>query len=260
MDQDVEANQGFAIGMAMTLFWIVVLSKEAYHDKQQMNENRRSSGGKRTTVDWRTSLPFNAIGTLFIMLGIYGTIGTYRFGIWSEWPAALGFFITLVTFGIVWCVGGAIQMLKEAYHGQCIGCHREIEMGPTGCMDCHVKRAVQAVPSEKPVKVAAADGPESLTLNRLENRYESVIFSHGMHSEMTESCAACHHHSPAGQTPSCGECHGKPFDPEKLGTPGLKGAYHLQCMGCHKEMGSGPMGCTDCHDKKVAPATKTGGE
>jgi hypothetical protein len=153
-----------------------------------------------------------------------------------------------------------VPALKEAYHGQCIGCHRDIEMGPTGCMDCHVKRAVQAASSEKPVKVAAADGPESLTLNRLENRYESVAFSHGMHSEMTESCAACHHHSPVGQTPSCGECHGKPFDPEKLGTPGLKGAYHLQCMGCHKEMGSGPVGCTDCHAKKVAPATKTGSE
>lgn len=117
MDQDVEANVGFAIGIAGTLFWIGVLSREAYHDKQQLNENRRSSGGERTTVDWRAGLPFNAIGILFIVLGIYAIIGSYRLGIWSKLPAALGFFITVMTFGIVWLVGGVIQMFKDAYHG-----------------------------------------------------------------------------------------------------------------------------------------------
>jgi hypothetical protein len=33
---------------------------------------------------------------------------------------------------------------------------------------------------------------------------------------------------------------------------GLKGAYHLNCTGCHTKMG-GPTGCLDCH-----PRTKKG--
>ena len=34
--------------------------------------------------------------------------------------------------------------------------------------------------------------------------------------------------------------------------PGLMGAYHLQCMGCHKEMGmEKPVSCTDCHKEKT---------
>jgi hypothetical protein len=147
--------------------------------------------------------------------------------------------------------------LKEAYHGQCIGCHRDIQMGPTGCTECHARKTTKVAPTEKPVKVAVEEGPESLTLNRLENRYTQVVFSHATHTEMTEGCATCHHHSPAGQTVSCGKCHREPFDPGNLNMPGLKGAYHLQCMGCHQEMGSGPLGCAECHTKKTGQTAKT---
>ena len=31
--------------------------------------------------------------------------------------------------------------LKGAYHGLCIGCHKENESGPVGCTDCHAKKA-----------------------------------------------------------------------------------------------------------------------
>jgi len=31
--------------------------------------------------------------------------------------------------------------LKGAYHGLCIGCHKESESGPVGCTDCHAKKA-----------------------------------------------------------------------------------------------------------------------
>jgi DnaJ-class molecular chaperone len=138
-----------------------------------------------------------------------------------------------------------------------MGCHKEIDMGPTGCTDCHVKRTTKILASseestKKPVKEATKVGPEMLILNSLEQRYEPVTFSHGIHTEMTENCATCHHHSPAGQTPACRECHGAPFDPKNLNMPGLKGAYHLQCMGCHREMGGGPMGCDECHAKKTS--------
>ena len=34
------------------------------------------------------------------------------------------------------------------------------------------------------------------------------------------------------------------------GKPGLKAAYHLNCLGCHEKNG-GPTGCTDCHTRTV---------
>jgi hypothetical protein len=149
--------------------------------------------------------------------------------------------------------------LKDAYHGQCIGCHKEIEMGPTGCMECHVKKPVTTTTDasgEKPVKLKMEDAPQTFTMKSLENIYQPVIFSHGLHAEMGGDCAACHHHSPAGQTPVCGECHGEAFNPENLNMPGLKGAYHLQCLGCHREMGAGPTGCTECHPKKTGASSE----
>jgi len=123
-----------------------------------------------------------------------------------------------------------------------------MEAGPTGCTQCHTQKKAKltSVKKTKSEKV-----PRTLTLSQLEKKYEPVTFTHDMHAEMTDDCADCHHHSEAGQTPSCGECHGIPFKPDNLNMPGLKGAYHLQCMDCHKEMGSGPRGCTECHAKKV---------
>jgi len=150
--------------------------------------------------------------------------------------------------------------LKDAYHGQCMGCHKEMNMGPAGCTECHAKRTTKIpvsskAPTNEPVKQAVRTAPEMLTLSSLENRHDPVTFSHLMHTEMTEDCATCHHHSPTGETPSCGECHGAPFDPKNLNMPGLKGAYHLQCLGCHREMDTGPVGCTECHAKKASQTT-----
>jgi hypothetical protein len=137
--------------------------------------------------------------------------------------------------------------LKDAYHQRCIGCHKELGTGPTGCAECHTKKVVQ----EAPMKKQAEKGPELSILNALEKIYEPVTFSHGMHTLVADDCATCHHHSEPGVTLACKECHGVPFDPKNLDMPGLKGAYHLQCMGCHREIGSGPLGCTECHAKKV---------
>ncbi|MGB2697611.1 MAG: cytochrome c3 family protein [Candidatus Zixiibacteriota bacterium] len=143
-----------------------------------------------------------------------------------------------------------IAGLKEAYHGKCMGCHKEMEVGPTGCTECHAKLTKKSPPKIQPTaEKKSKTGPETLTLSRLEKKYEAVIFSHEIHNLITEDCATCHHHSPAGQTPSCDKCHDAPFDPENLNMPGLKGAYHLQCVGCHKETGA-PAGCTECHAKK----------
>jgi hypothetical protein len=102
----------------------------------------------------------------------------------------------------------------------------------------------------------SANIPETITLDSLSNIYGPVTFSHHAHAEMIGDCASCHHHSKKGSTPACGECHELITIYQYSGAQretriGLKGAYHLKCMGCHKDMGSGPVGCTDCHEKKI---------
>jgi hypothetical protein len=123
----------------------------------------------------------------------------------------------------------------------------------------------------------ASEAPEVIELDHLGNIYEPVFFDHAMHMDVA-SCATCHHHTtgePAedekclqchqesGEADeiACGECH-----PENRGraentralmdadlfhndTAGLKRAYHLKCLGCHREIDL-PSGCEDCHLKR----------
>ena len=85
--------------------------------------------------------------------------------------------------------------------------------------------------------------------------YGPVRFMHMKHATVVRDCAECHHMRPADpeakETVSCAACHRDAFDAKALGRPGLKAAYHQQCMGCHEERNQGPVGCTDCHAKNV---------
>jgi len=118
------------------------------------------------------------------------------------------------------------------------------------------------------------DAPDSVEIDSLKNLYTAVQFDHAAHLDMAE-CADCHHHTtgsgPAAPTcarchdgteetdsVSCSDCHAaEPFIHENLiklenpeifhvDKPGLKGAYHINCLGCHQEV-DGPTGCQDCH-------------
>ncbi len=114
------------------------------------------------------------------------------------------------------------------------------------------------------------DIPEKVTIKLLANQYEPVTFPHRkivqallknvagsklaayFHPDQMTVCQGCHHNSPESlKPPKCQNCHGKPFNERNPQMPGLKGAYHQQCMGCHKAMKmEKPMGCTDCHAEK----------
>jgi hypothetical protein len=87
----------------------------------------------------------------------------------------------------------------------------------------------------------------------LENLYDPVIFNHRLHAEMAElsvGCVACHHHTPtASSHPSCRECHRIKSNSQQTDMLGLKGAYHRQCMDCHREW-SGQDDCEICHRVK----------
>ena len=74
------------------------------------------------------------------------------------------------------------------------------------------------------------------------------------HRDKNTLCKGCHHHSPAAKKPPiCASCHGRPFDERDPFKPGIKAAYHRQCMECHGAMGiEKPVAtnCASCHQKK----------
>jgi hypothetical protein len=160
------------------------------------------------------------------------------------------------------------------------------------CQTCHIKFNLKSNAAPLPVDQAAvlarslldlrtpvkapftdaltADMPEKLTIKILTKQYEPVEFPHRkiaqalfnnvaesklagyFHASQMTLCQGCHHNSPAStKPPKCQSCHNKPFS-EAKDVPGLLGAYHQQCMGCHQAMHiEKPMGCTECHKEKI---------
>ncbi|MCZ7584625.1 MAG: cytochrome c family protein [Deltaproteobacteria bacterium] len=103
----------------------------------------------------------------------------------------------------------------------------------------------QTAAQDAPLHLPAEKGPKTAILYHLTSMYVPVEFNHLEHTNYAESCSTCHHHhSDIEATPACRECHGLPF--KTLAKPGLKGAYHRQCMNCHREM-DGPLDCEACH-------------
>jgi hypothetical protein len=127
--------------------------------------------------------------------------------------------------------------------------------------------------------VAGAEPREIINLNSLSNIYGPVLFDHAMHMDIG-SCATCHHHTTGtgmrGEEEKCLACHKESCTTCKVAcrdchsaTPetdeksessndtnmfhsdmaGLKRAYHVNCLGCHREM-EAATGCEDCHPKK----------
>ena len=122
----------------------------------------------------------------------------------------------------------------------------------------------------------AADMPEQVSLDTMAVLFDGVEFDHAMHTDLGEDCSACHHHTTGTGTTDercvschansdevasvgCRDCHAAdPFSAEYINResqeiyqfhidrPGLKAAYHWNCIGCHGEMG-GPTDCQDCH-------------
>lgn len=113
---------------------------------------------------------------------------------------------------------------------------------------------------------ATEDIPEKVVIRDLSSEYEPSEMPHRkivmtllknmkddrlagyFHSDEGTVCRGCHHNTPASKTPPhCASCHGKPFSPDEPGRPGLKAAFHDQCMGCHKAMKLEKPVATDCN-------------
>jgi len=172
---------------------------------------------------------------------------------------------------------------------ECAGCHNLMEqniLSDHACKICHAGPAPERLaevrskynslddfrlsPEEMKLSFADRDIPDTVTINVLENEYHPSVFPHRkivmnllegiannriashFHGHEDVVCQGCHHNSPIGQRPPlCESCHGEPFNEAEPHKPGLMGAYHQQCIGCHSAMNiSEPSDCAACHKKK----------
>ena len=90
-------------------------------------------------------------------------------------------------------------------------------------------------------------------LQNQRDRFGSVAFDHESHArwaDLSVGCAVCHHYTPEGAShPACRTCHETGDKHDDMHKPGLKGAYHRQCLGCHREW-SHETKCGVCHEPR----------
>jgi hypothetical protein len=142
------------------------------------------------------------------------------------------------------------QALAE--RSACGACHVTDEPTAADHALRHCQRKVDHDPDE---------GPATVVLKELANRYKPVTFAHKLHAKMAgmgDGCASCHHHDEDGRIQACKACHAPDGQSEDLRKPGLKGAYHRQCVACHREW-SHSDACGFCHlrangDSGASPA------
>jgi len=185
------------------------------------------------------------------------------------------------------CVGCHEEQKAGA---DCAGCHGLMEQGRLSdhaCQICHagpppinladVGGRYNSLDDFRPARAemrlsfSEDDIPGMVSIDILEDQYGPALLPHRaiveslrrdiaanrvathFHGHEDVVCQGCHHHSPVGQKPPlCESCHGEPFDEGYIHIPGLYGAYHRQCIGCHERMNIEPgrTDCEGCHIKK----------
>lgn len=97
--------------------------------------------------------------------------------------------------------------------------------------------------------------PVTIQLDYMDSLYQPVTYDHKLHAGMPDtSCTACHHHSIKSPFPACISCHPISGTDAETGLINLKGAFHRQCLNCHRELTS-DSSCTVCHAVKSSDAT-----
>lgn len=141
------------------------------------------------------------------------------------------------------------------------------------CHSCEIPTkenpCIKPCPRESMIRIdqKAEDAPRILTIDRIKETdiYAPVKFSHLAHAEMSDlagGCRTCHHYNPPGNVIGCSECHATQRQRTDINKPDLKGAYHQQCMNCHRAW-SGNTDCISCHEikgkeKVIASVTSDG--
>jgi len=136
--------------------------------------------------------------------------------------------------------------------------HSKLNITCKTCHTCDVPTkndpCLVVCPREKIVTVyqKPEQTPELIVIDQITDRYGPVYFSHKIHAQMSNmggGCQGCHHFNTSGPILKCNGCHESSRKREDISIPDLKGAYHRQCMDCHREW-SHETGCNTCHTPK----------
>ncbi len=176
---------------------------------------------------------------------------------------------------------------SEKKRSQCAGCHKHMRGGLVdgSCISCHSGSLDSLEKSRKidsPENIFPEDLKDDMEITVLEKEYKLSRFPHlaivkklnnilsdsrlarYFHKDETTICSGCHHYSPVEakkKVPLCSTCHTVRKELQKA-VPTLLGAYHQQCLGCHREMGEKeekmPQACNGCHEEKISEQAKTG--
>ncbi|GAB4296231.1 MAG: hypothetical protein Kow0098_19230 [Ignavibacteriaceae bacterium] len=141
------------------------------------------------------------------------------------------------------------------------------------CRLCHVCEVptredpclVECPRGDVTVTSTPEEGPDVVVMNELEGEYGPVSFTHRVHAEMSGmsgGCRSCHHYNTLGPILNCNQCHSVNRKRDNIDLPDLKGAYHRQCMNCHREWNHST-DCYSCHnlgksDEQTTIKKKTG--
>ncbi|UCE58225.1 MAG: cytochrome c3 family protein [Phycisphaerales bacterium] len=146
----------------------------------------------------------------------------------------------------------AASMRQASSTRDCARCH-SCER-PTPANRCLLFACTRGRRGSRAIFVPGAQGPDVVILDELEDAYLPVPFDHKGHAEMAEmasGCATCHHYTPRGQQhPPCKACHDVSADEANIDKPALRGAYHQQCLNCHREW-INERDCDACHLAKA---------
>ncbi len=101
-------------------------------------------------------------------------------------------------------------------------------------------------PSASPAGGPTDLGPDVLMLDQVPGCYGAVRFDHRLHvgmSKIGDGCKVCHH---TEAIQPCRTCHEPVTSSVTTDWPGLRGAYHQQCLSCHREWAH-ENACGFCH-------------
>jgi len=165
----------------------------------------------------------------------------------AQWLlGVLGMMIVIGGFNRLAAQSPADHLQPAKWSQSCFDCHRCDQ--PTAADPC-LKRCPSSQVSNEGQIGCADMGPKIVMIAGLSDLYQPVEFTHRLHAEMSlmdQGCSQCHHYSSGSTTQPCRECHAVMPAKVSLNQPGLKGAYHRQCLDCHIEW-SHSQGCETCH-------------
>jgi hypothetical protein len=136
--------------------------------------------------------------------------------------------------------------------------HKEEPLKCSTCHSCEIPTkenpCLISCPREHMITMTFSpeEAPNVITMNKMTEKsdlYGPVVFSHKSHAEMSGmsgGCSMCHHYNPTGRVIPCSDCHEVSRKREDISKPDLKGAYHRQCIDCHRTWG-GSVKCESCH-------------